>query len=53
MIQQDDFVLVQHVLPVGVVITILAEQMVEIALLLVTTEIQTDADSVLEGTLVW
>ena len=41
-----------HILPIGVVLSILAKEMGEVALSIMATEIQADAGSVLEGALI-
>ncbi len=51
-IEQDRFVLVGHILPVGIMFAVLAQQMVKITLLLMAAENHADANSVLESALI-
>ncbi len=52
MLEEGHLVVVGHVFLIGVVVSILAKEMGEIALLFVATEIQADAGSVLECALI-
>jgi len=51
-LEEGHLVVIGHVFPLGVVLAVLAMEMGEVAPAFVAAEIQADADSVLEGTLV-
>ncbi len=51
-LEQGQLVVVGHIFPIGVRLAVLAEEMGEVALSLMATEIQTDAGSVFERALI-
>ena len=51
-LEEGNLVVIGHVFPIGIVLSVLAKEMSEVALLIVATEIQVDAGSVLEGALI-
>jgi hypothetical protein len=52
MLEEGNFVVVGHVFQIGIVLSVLATEMGEVALSIVATEIQADAGSVLKGALI-
>ncbi len=51
-LEQGQLVLVGHIFPTGVMLAVLAEEMGEVALSLMATEIQTDAGSIFKRALI-
>jgi hypothetical protein len=51
-LELGQLVVVGHIFPIGVMLAVLAEEMAEVALSLMATEIQTDAGSVFKRALI-
>jgi hypothetical protein len=51
-LEQGQLVVVGHIFPIGIMLAVLAEEMGEVSLSLMATEIQTDAGSVFERALI-